>query len=103
MYRPRVVLYGEPGMGQSYIEIFSNYTKRVFDWLLDLFDHKVVPKVPSDSDSSFKPSIFGGNSNTSSGSGPSLDLSNWGDSLIKTYNPGSDSSNVAWYRDLTTS
>ena len=35
-------------MGETYLEIFTNFTKRLFTWFLDLFDHKIVPKVPGD-------------------------------------------------------
>src|SRR6201994_4963285 len=40
------LLAGFVGMGHSYIEIFSNFTKRLFHWFVELFDHKIVPNVP---------------------------------------------------------
>jgi len=35
-------------MGYTYFEIFTNFNKRLFYWFLDLFDHKIVPNVPTD-------------------------------------------------------
>lgn len=34
-------------MGTEYVTIFKNFVSRVFNWLLNLFDHKVVPNVPT--------------------------------------------------------
>lgn len=45
------ILAGFAGMGHSYLEIFTNFTKRLFNWTVELFDHKVVPNVPGDSSS----------------------------------------------------
>lgn len=36
------------GMGVSYIEILSNFTRKLFHWIFDFFDYKVVPNVPKD-------------------------------------------------------
>ena len=36
------------GMGVSYIEILSNFTHKLFHWIFDFFDYKVVPNVPKD-------------------------------------------------------
>jgi hypothetical protein len=33
--------------GENYINIFINFNKRLFNWIFDLFDHKVVPNTPS--------------------------------------------------------
>ena len=35
-------------MGQQYIEIFTNFTKFLFKWFVNLFDHKVVPNLPGE-------------------------------------------------------
>jgi len=45
------VLAGFVGMGHSYLEIFTNFTKRLFQWFVELFDHKVIPNVPGDNTS----------------------------------------------------
>jgi hypothetical protein len=42
------ILAGFAGMGHSYLEIFTNFTKRLFNWFVELFDHKVIPNVPGD-------------------------------------------------------
>jgi hypothetical protein len=34
-------------MGYTYIEMFTNMTKRMFNWFVELFDHKIVPNVPN--------------------------------------------------------
>jgi DNA polymerase type B, organellar and viral len=41
------ILAGFTGMGYTYLEIVFNFTKRLFNWFVELFDHKVVPNVPS--------------------------------------------------------
>jgi hypothetical protein len=41
------VLAGIAGMGHTYLEIFYNFSKRLFYWFVELFDHKIVPNVPS--------------------------------------------------------
>jgi hypothetical protein len=39
------ILAGFAGMGNTYLEIFINFTKRLFHWFFDLFDHKIVPNI----------------------------------------------------------
>jgi len=41
------ILAGFAGMGHNYLEIFTNFTKRLFHWFVELFDHKVIPNVPN--------------------------------------------------------
>jgi len=41
------ILAGFAGMGHTYLEMLTNLTKRMFNWFVDLFDHKIVPNVPS--------------------------------------------------------
>lgn len=36
------------GMGHTYLEILGNFTRRLFNWFVELFDHKVVPNIPGD-------------------------------------------------------
>jgi len=52
-------------LGENYLNIFYNFTKRIFNWIFDLFDHKIVPNVPNEPKN---PKSFTGwnNSNTSS-------------------------------------
>jgi hypothetical protein len=35
------------GIGHTYLEIFYSFTKRLFTWFIDLFDHKIVPNPPA--------------------------------------------------------
>lgn len=42
------ILVGFVNMGHTYIEMLLNFTKRLFHWFVELFDHKVVPNVPGD-------------------------------------------------------
>ena len=36
------------GMGTVYVDIFTNFIKTSFSWILELFDMKIVPQVPKD-------------------------------------------------------
>lgn len=47
-FSPDNILAGFSAMGYSYIEIFTSATKRLFNWFVELFDHKVVPNVPGE-------------------------------------------------------
>jgi hypothetical protein len=46
-FGPDNVLAGFVGMGHTYLEIFMNFTKRLFNWIFELFDYKVIPNVPN--------------------------------------------------------
>ncbi len=41
------ILAGFSAMGHTYLEIQSNFSMRLFHWIFDLFDHKIVPNVPN--------------------------------------------------------
>jgi len=41
------ILAGIAGMGHTYIEIITSFSKRMFNWMFELFDYKVVPNVPN--------------------------------------------------------
>ena len=41
------VLAGIAGMGHTYLEILTNFTTKLFHWLFELFDHKIVPNIPN--------------------------------------------------------
>jgi hypothetical protein len=44
------------GVGYTYIEMLTNFTKRLFKWFVELFDYKVVPNVPNNpTNPSWKP------------------------------------------------
>lgn len=38
--------YSVATMGYTYLDLFSRGIYRIFNWLLELFDHKIVPKPP---------------------------------------------------------
>jgi len=46
------ILAGFARMGHSYLEIFIYFNKKLFNRIFDLFDYKVVPNLPSNSNSS---------------------------------------------------
>jgi hypothetical protein len=97
------VLAGFMGMGHSYLEIFANFTKRLFHWFVELFDHKLVPNVPGESS--------GGNSITQKLWTPrGLESNSYypapkvETSLRKSYNSLLNlnvESSPSWYKDLT--
>ena len=98
---------GFMAMGHSYAEIFYNFNRRLFTWIYDLFDHKVVPNVPNNPPSSWfspkiesaKPSWFSGPYNNN------ITPVNGLDSLRKTYVDELLNINInttPWYKDLTT-
>lgn len=41
------ILIGFMAMGHAYFEVLGNITNKIFNWLLNLFDHKIVPNVPN--------------------------------------------------------
>jgi hypothetical protein len=110
-------LVGFTAMGHSYAEIFWNFNKRVFTWIYDLFDHKIVPNLPGNPPSN--PTSWFSNKLESQKSGwfsgpysnikPEV-LNNTGiDSLRKTYmddlinkSVNININSTPWYKDLTT-
>ena len=53
------IIAGFSAIGHTYYEILFNFTKRLFHWLVELFDHKIVPNVPGDGPSFKKPNTSG--------------------------------------------
>jgi hypothetical protein len=41
------IFAGITARGYTYLEILTNFTKRLFNWFVELFDQKIVPNVPS--------------------------------------------------------
>jgi len=102
------ILAGFVGKGNSYLEIFTNFTKRLFNWFVELFDLKVIPNVPGD--------------NGTGGGGTKIKDALWTsndrhliqpkveDSLRKSYNsllniqvePVQINTPTKWYKDLST-
>lgn len=42
-------------IGSNYIELLSNLVKNIFNWIFDLFDYKIVPNVPNNTNNSWWP------------------------------------------------
>ena len=40
------IIAGVSGMGYTYIEMLTNFVKKLFNFIYDIFDTKVVPKPP---------------------------------------------------------
>lgn len=97
------VVAGITGLGNTYIEIFTNFSKKVFDWFFDLFDQKIVPKTSDDSTSG---SFFSSGNSTSSnvtsrGSIHGAPPGYW-ESLKKGYLTRIDETeSISWYKDFT--
>lgn len=96
------VLAGFVGMGHNYLEILTNFTKRLFNWFVELFDHKVIPNVPGDGGSGgnrIKDALW-----TSSDKHPIQPTVE--DSLRKSYksllNIQVEPVHTSWYKDYST-
>lgn len=46
-FEPSLLIYNWLALGNTYIEIFYSLCKRFFNWLVELFDHKIIPNVPT--------------------------------------------------------
>lgn len=42
------IIAGFSAIGHEYLQLLYNFTKRIFNWLVELFDHKIIPNVPTD-------------------------------------------------------
>jgi len=42
------ILVGISAMGHEYLQLLHNFSYRLFNWFIELFDHKIVPNVPTD-------------------------------------------------------
>jgi|SRR6267378_323749 len=96
------ILAGFVGMGHSYLEILGNFTKRLFNWFVELFDHKVIPNVPGDNGSLNK-NIWLPKGIESNSYYPKPNLEN---SLRESYksllNIHVEPSPTSWYKDYST-
>lgn len=99
------VLAGFAGMGHSYLEIFTNFTKRMFHWFVELFDHRVIPNVPGDKGTgTLSKNIWLPKGIESNSYYPKPNVE---ESLRKSYNSlfsinVEPTPQVSWYRDLPT-
>jgi hypothetical protein len=98
------VLAGFVGMGHSYLEIFTHFTKKLFNWFVELFDHKLVPNIPGDdSNTNIYKKIWSKTPVDKSAFNPFHPQGGVEDSLRKSYksllNINVDST-TSWYRDM---
>ena len=82
-------------MGNTYIEILLNITKKIFSWFVELFDYKIVPK-PSDNSWWFGPKQHTWQTKPMVNNG-FIDLAN----VAKDYypHPLNIKDNIPWYKD----
>jgi hypothetical protein len=102
------ILAGVAGLGHQYIEIFSSFTSRLFNWFVELFDHKVVPNTPNNpSDGSWNKwnplKQIGWNTKPmhDNGIGKMMDLAKSQDFYKSPINLSVNTS-TSWYKDLGT-
>jgi hypothetical protein len=108
-FTPDLLLHNIIMMGHTYVEIFTNFSKRLFYWFIELFDHKIVPNVPNNPPSN---NWFQGKTNTGSGNKPifvpsGIELPNILDSkpfsLRALYKDGViNTPSNSWYSDWST-
>jgi hypothetical protein len=103
-FGPDNILAGFSAMGHTYLEIFINFTRRIFNWFVELFDYKVVPNVPGSGGnaSSFKSYRFWSPRGIeSSWYQPLPDITKVPDILKSPFNININTP-TPWYRDLST-
>lgn len=100
------ILAGFSAIGYTYIEILTNFTKRLFRWFVELFDHKIVPNVPGEGGYFSRPStpknksIFIPYTEVTG-----LDLSNLTESdrfSLRTLYKDQSTPTTSWYKDSST-
>jgi hypothetical protein len=93
------VLAGFAGLGNTYLEIFVNFNKRLFNWLLELFDYKIIPNVPSNPTKPTGP-IWNPNPFNKGWEDKGIDLTKFSNDWFK--NPFKVTVEVSpWYKDLS--
>lgn len=105
------ILAGFAGMGEMYLQMLYNFSKKLFNWFFELFDYKVVPNIPGDPGIPTKPSrpIIPGNNLPSildlsfPKDIPKVEKEPWYESLRELYKQPAVNINVSpWYKDLGT-
>jgi len=96
------ILAGFAGMGHSYLEIFTNFTKRLFHWFVELFDHKIVPNIPGDKPLGSNKNIWlpKGIESNSFYPKPNVETS-LRDSYKSLFNISVEPAPTRWYRELS--
>jgi len=98
------ILVGFNALGHQYLEILTNFTRKLFDWFFNLFDHKIIPNVPGEGPSKpkFKTPFWN----------PQYNNQPWGQKVYDLYDSGkfhpggvfniNITSPTPWYRDWST-
>src|ERR1700709_1360230 len=101
------LMAGFYGVGHTYVETLFSLTKRLFNWFVELFDHKVVPNVPGTG--SPKPTVFSHPlwytkpMHTAPLSERILDLGNLNKNwFTDPFNININVQSTPWYRDYST-
>lgn len=97
------IIGGISGIGYAYIDMITSFFKKLFTWIFDLFDTKIVPKPPADINNGWK--WWGPKENTWAASPMNdpfkamLDLSKSQEIYKTPYSSGSDwhIPNWLWY------
>jgi hypothetical protein len=93
------VLAGFAGLGHTYLEMFVSFNKRLFNWLLELFDYKIIPNVPSNPTKPTGP-IWNPNPFNKGWEDKGIDLTKFSSDWFK--NPFKITVEVTpWYKDLS--
>jgi hypothetical protein len=104
-FTPDLLLHNIIMMGHTYLEIFTNLTKRLFNWFVELFDSKIVPNLPGDN---YKP--FNGKGGVVTDYKPYFNpvsathqpTPSLRESYSSLFNISVDPTPTSWYKDYTT-
>ena len=99
-------------MGHTYFEVLGNLTNKLFNWLLNLFDRKIVPNLPNTKPGNTKSTLDYILSSTEKANGP-IPKDVWNPLSYKTevptfslrdiYMKGSPNIDITpWYKDSST-
>jgi len=85
-------------LGGTYLEIFVNFTRRLFNWFFELFDYKIVPNFPSNPPSPKRNSFW-----SPRGIAWNNLIPNTSNLPTEWYKPYTININTTpWYKDLST-
>jgi hypothetical protein len=94
-------------LGNSYLEIFVNFSRRVFQWIVEMLDYKVVPNVPGSGGDLPKFKLtnpwgwYTKPMHDSPLGGRLLDLANSSKELFQSpFNITIDTTSTSWYKSL---
>jgi len=100
------ILAGFAGMGHNYLEILNNFTKRLFNWFVELFDHKIIPNVSGDNTPGVSKRLWSNGPIDKSAFNPQYPSGGVEGSLRKSYNSllniQVEPQPTSWYKDYST-